>query len=141
MNLLKKLGSYILPKEVDFFGNLTKQSQISQRVVEQLYEQYVNKSLESDKLHGLIAEAKEMRANNLIELNDVLITPVDKEAISRAYTGLHWIVLSVKHLDVEIRAYQINSLTEYEVLFSSLKKQINELTGCFQLLKEKNTRK
>ncbi len=137
MGLLKKLSGYILPKEVDFFGNLEAQSKISENIVAELYEMYVAKTGQDENIRKLINAAKQMRTDNAMELNGVLITPVDKEAISRVYTNLYWIVLSVKHLDVEITAYEIDSLAEYEPIFSNLKQQMNEMTVCLGLLKEK----
>jgi uncharacterized protein len=137
MSLLDKLKHYILPKEVDFFGNLRHQCRITEDIVEELYRAYVLDAGDTAKMQALIAEAKKMRARNLVELNNVLITPVDKEAISRTYVNLHWIVLSIKHLDVEIAAYAIRTLKEYEPLFGNLKDQMHALTGCFLLLKEK----
>jgi uncharacterized protein Yka (UPF0111/DUF47 family) len=136
MNLFKKLKSYILPKEVDFFGNLTKQSRMTEAIVTELYNIYISTSGDATELRSLITESKNMRTKNLIELNAVLITPVDREAISRAYVNLYWIVLSIKHLDMEIGSYDIKSLNEYENILVNLKQQMNVMSTCFQLLKD-----
>ena len=137
MNFFKKLSGFILPKEVDFFGNLNQQSTITQQIVNTLYGIYIERSKTSLQLDEAIGKANELRIKNLIELNNVLITPVDKEAISRVYLSLDWIVLSIKHLDVEINAYKISSLAEYEKIFIFLKEQMEKMDECFALLKKK----
>ena len=141
MNFFKKLSGFILPKEVDFFGNLNQQSTITQQIVNTLYSIYIEKSKTSIQLDEAIREANELRIRNLAELNNVLITPVDKEAISRVYLSLDWIVLSIKHLDVEIGAYKISSLAEYQKIFIFLKEQMGKIDECFILLKEKKYNK
>ncbi len=138
MGVFNKLSDFILPKEVDFFGSLGSQSAITQEVVYALHRIYVEKTLNSAELNTLIQKADDLRKKNVLELNKVLITPIDREAISRAYLNLDWIVLSIKHLDVEIATYAISSLKEYEKIFSMLKEQMCKITECFGLLKAKN---
>ncbi len=137
MNVFKKLSDFILPKEVDFFGNLQAQSVITQQVVIMLHSIYIQKTKTSEQLNNIIQKANDERMEKLIELNSVMITPVDKEAISRIYLNLDWIVLSIKHLDVEIAAYTISSLSEYEAIFLLLQKQMLQMNECFTLLKQK----
>lgn len=137
MSFFKKLSGFILPKEVDFFGNLSNQSTITQHIVTTLHDIYIKKTKTSEHLDIAIKEANELRIKNLTELNNVLITPVDKEAISRVYLSLDWISLSVQHLDVEINAYNITSLFEYEKIFSLLKDQMEKMSTCFSYLKKK----
>ncbi|SMO53605.1 hypothetical protein [Solitalea koreensis] len=137
MSLLNKLSDFILPKELDFFGSLHEQSVITQRVIIMLYGIYIEKSETSEQLEVIIEKANDERVKKMKELNEVMITPVDKEAISRIYLQLDWIVLSIKHLNVEIAAYNISSLTEYGKIFLLLQKQIEKMNDCFLMLKQK----
>lgn len=133
----KKLSGFILPKEIDFFGNLAAQSRVTARVIYLLKEIYFEKGIAAEQLSEAMEEAHQLRTKNLAELNEVLITPVDKEAISRIYLSLDWIVLSIKHLYVELNAYQISSLREHEKIFLILGRQIEKITTCFEKLKMK----
>ena len=134
MSFLNKLSGLILPKEVDFFGNLQRQSLVTQQVVDSIYHIYIEDGKTGGNLSDVLHNANDMRIKNLLELGEVLITPVDKEAISRTYIQLDWIVLSIKHLDVEISAYKISSLLEYQKIFRLLQKQMEKMSNCFQLL-------
>ncbi|MCB0777394.1 MAG: hypothetical protein KDB99_13865 [Chitinophagaceae bacterium] len=137
MGIFKKLSGYILPKEVDFFGNLYSQCVLTQQVVSMLQDIYITKSKSTDQLESIIEKSGSLRKQNLVELNSVMITPVDKEAISRMYLSLDWIVLSIKHLNAEITAYNISSLEEYEKIIVMLHAEMKEMEKCFSLLKEK----
>jgi uncharacterized protein len=137
MKLFKKLAGFILPKEVDFFGNLCNQSAVTQHIVTTLRDIYIEKTKTTEHLDKAIEDANELRIKNLEELNNVLITPVDKEAISRVYLSLDWITLSIQHLNVEIGAYNVSSLNVYEKIFNLLKNQMEQLSSCFSLLKKK----
>jgi len=112
--MFKFLKSWILPKEIDFFGSLSKQSVATAGVINELSCFYLTHTSEkSDSIFSLIDEAKKKRKLNLVELNSTFIPPVDKEAISRAYNNLHWIVLSIKHLLVETDTYKVYNLEQY----------------------------
>ena len=137
MGFFKRFKDYILPEQTDFFGCLIRQCEITEKIVEELKNTFAAKSGNDAELIKLIHEAKQLREKNLIELNRALITPVDKEALSRAYINMHWISLSVKHLNVEANAYGIKSLEQYNSLFELLQKQMSSLTESFRLLREK----
>lgn len=137
MKMIEKLKDFILPKDIDFFGNLLQQSTITWQIVNELTEMYIKKTGTSEKLYNMIAEAKKQRSGYLKELNNALITPVDKEAISRTYVNLHWVVLSVKHLNIEINTYKIEHLGEYEIILSLLNMQMKEMSKCFDMLNKK----
>ncbi len=137
MNLFKKISGYILPKEIDYFGNLYAQSVITHKVVILLHAIYIEQSETSEHIQAVIQEANDERIKKLTELNSVMITPVDKEAISRIYLNLDWIVLSIKHLDVEITALNISSLVAYEKIVLLLEKQMEKMNDCFLMLKKK----
>lgn len=137
INLLKKLSDFILPKEVDFFGNLSRQSSLTQEVINTLHSIYIEKSRTIEQLNKAIKDAYDLRKKNLLELNEALITPVDKEAISRVYLNLDWIVLSVMHLNAEIDTYEIATLMNHEKLLNILKQQMGKITNSFTFLKDK----
>ncbi|UKJ07825.1 hypothetical protein [Solitalea lacus] len=134
---MKSFLEYILPKEIDFFGNLHHQSEITKEVLDTLHNIYVDMSKTNEQLIAKIQEANKMRMSHLVELNSVMITPVDKEAISRIYVELDWIVLSIKHLNIEISAHHISNLKEYERMILLLKKQMIKMNDCFLNLKQK----
>lgn len=136
--MLKKIKSWILPKEIDFFESLGQQSLMTTKIIDELADFYLtNPSKDSKKIFDLIDEEKIIRKSNLIELNSTFITPVDKEAISRAYVHLHWIVLSTKHLVVEISTYKIFKLNDYYKIFELLQQEMQALSAGFRLLKSK----
>lgn len=136
--MFKKLKGWILPKEIDFFASLNRQCAATYSIVNELNDFYFKSTTDNpEAIFRLINEAKKLRLDNIQELNSAFITPVDKEAISRAYTSLHWIALSVKHLVVEMNTYQIKSLGEYEGMIELLLKGMTELNVGFELLKDK----
>lgn len=136
--MLKKIKSWILPKEIDFFESLRQQSLMTTKIIDELADFYLtNPSKDSKKIFDLIDEEKIIRKSNLIELNSTFITPVDKEAISRAYVHLHWIVLSTKHLVVEINIYKIFELKNYYRIFELLQQEMQALSAGFRLLNNK----
>lgn len=137
MAFFSKIQSYIFPKEVDFFGHLIAQSKVVSEVVDTFCRIYVDQSADEKMLNEKFQKSQTLRQQNLIELNEVLITPIDKEAISRAYLQMDWVVLSIKHLYVEIQIYKISALTEYKNIFDLLHQQITAVVECFSLLKEK----
>jgi uncharacterized protein Yka (UPF0111/DUF47 family) len=136
--MLKKIKKWILPKEIDFFGMLLNQSKHTQSILGELNQLYTEESSSDIKpLLESIRQVKNIRSENLKALNSSFITPIDREALSRAYSQLYWIVLSVKHLVVEIDTYKIYQLKEYEIIFKHLEEAISELTNGFEKLKEK----
>lgn len=137
-SILDKIQSYVLPKEVDFFNNLIEQSKFIQAVIDTFHNKYFGGDAQKTDLTTYFSQAEDIRQKNLIELNNVLITPIDKEAIGRAYLELDWVILSIKHLDVEINAYQISSLKEYTAMFELIRQQAEKITYCFDQLKIKN---
>ena len=136
--IFKKIKKWILPKEIDFFGDLKQQSIETQKIIEELNEFYTSAtSNNTEPLLNRIAESKKNNSANLKKLNATFITPVDREALSRVYTQLYWIVLSIKHLIVEIEAYKIYDLSEYQEIFNLLNQEQAELTKGFEKLQAK----
>lgn len=127
-----------MPADVDYFGKLTLQSQITGQIIHELHDFYIqDPSKDTHKILDLIRVAKKKRQDNLLELNKAFITPVDKEAISRVYSNLHWIDLSIKHLIIEMDTYEIYNIVDYNMILELLKKSIKTLSAGFDLLNKK----
>ncbi len=138
MNLFRKLQQFILPAGTDFFVSMQHQSAMTEKVVDELYHLYIeDKKIDSLSMLDLIKQEKEIRKNNLQQLYAALITPIDKEAISRAIINLDWVVLSIEHLHVELETYGIRNLEEYESILVLLKQEMENLSYCFSLLEQK----
>lgn len=135
MNLLKKIKNLILPENVDFFGDLTEQSKMTEQIINKLVVKYTNE--QKTDILDLIKQAKESRKDKLILIEKTFITPVDREAISRSYSHLYWIALSVEHFIDELNVYNIHNLKEYNKIFNFLQKQIESLTKAYSLFNEK----
>ena len=141
MKWISRLSDYILPKEIDFFGNLTHQSEVTKEIIVTLYGIYILNEKKPGDLLPLMKKAEETRKNNIEELNKVLITPLDREAISRTHISLDWVVLSIKHLAIEIDTFSITSLPDYEKILNLLVRQISLVADSFGLVKEKKFEK
>lgn len=137
--MIKKLKEWILPKEIDFFKSLSEQSLQTQRIVEELSKVYTESSnIDTQPIVNLISESKKNRTNRLKELNSTFITPVDRESISRAYSHLYWVTLSIKHFILEMATFQIYDLSEYKKIFDLLQLEMIELTKGYKLLDNKD---
>jgi uncharacterized protein len=135
MKFIKKIKNLILPEVIDFFGELTEQSKITESIIEKLVSKYT--SQEDNDILNSIKEAKKSRKEKLKQLEKAFITPVDREAISRSYSYLYWIALSVEHLINELDVYNIHNLNEYQKILALLQQQITELTTAFSLFNNK----
>ncbi len=139
MQIIKILKSYILPHSIDFFGQLTQQSEETKNLIAELRKFYIEStSADSSFLFDCILKAKNLRIENLKQLNKVFITPVDKEGISRAYEHLHWIVLSIEHLIIEMDEFKIFMLKDYDAILTLLYNEMSTLTQAFSLLDKKD---
>lgn len=135
MKIIKKLKSLILPEVIDFFGELTSQSKLTEEIIEKLVLKYT--TAKDNDILILINHAKKSRKEKLKQLETVFITPVDREAISRSYSHLYWIALSVEHLVNELTVYSIYNLEEYKNILQLLQEQIQKLTIAFSLFNKK----
>ncbi len=139
MGTLKKIENYILPHEVDFFDHLQKQSGLTKNIIDELYHIYIEQSSSSiTLLKKMIQQAQDLRRENLKELYNIFITPVDKEAISRAYVNLDWVVMSIEHMQVELEIYEITNLTEYKTILDILREEMSDIHIGFGELNKNN---
>ena len=136
ISLLKK---YILPKEVDFLSALQTQSKNITTITQNLYECFIKKR-GCNEILKVQNEASIIRDKNMQELLNVFITQIDRESIYRVITQLDWIALSIKHLYLESRAYQIDSLAQYKEMLYTLNNQANYLYSGFLTLQKDNNK-
>lgn len=118
MSLKSLFEKYILPKKIDFVNSLQQQSSITYMVINDLYDCFIH--LDEKACQMILDDehrASEMKDQNMHDLLNAFITPIDRESIYRAVNGLNWIVLSIKHFVLETKAYDINDLNEHEKLF------------------------
>jgi len=111
------VSNYILPKNIDFDNALQSQAHITRTIVEDLQTacRDNNRAL-LEHITDHVTEARTLKSSNMKELLDVFITSYDKESIYRMITQLDWIALSVKHFALEVQAYEIQSLDEYQTI-------------------------
>lgn len=115
------ISQFILPKDVDFDVALQDQAHITRTLVEDL--QQACAANDPDRLRPIkehAAEARRLKSKNMKELLDVFITNYDKESIFRIITQMDWIGLSVHHLHLEIEAYKVPALTDYQTIADAL---------------------
>jgi len=138
-NIFKK---YILPEEINFFQELCEQAEATRNGLDDLYRCFVEGKEESClAILGDKHQAASIKERNMNDLGRAFITPVDREAIFRAITHLDWIVISVKHLVMETRAYEIDTLQEYENILLQLRNCADLLCQGFSALKNKDMEK
>lgn len=138
MNFIHK---YILPKEVDFDSALQDQARITRIIVSNLHDACIDGSLKKLKGNTVYTdEARLLKTKNMNELLDVFIAPYDKESIYRIITQLDWIALSVKHLHLEIKAYGITSIVEYQSIIELILEMSSLLEQCITKLSTKTAK-
>ncbi len=139
MNPLNLLKKYILPEEINFFRELRQQAEATRNTMDDLYRCFVEAKEEScQAVLGDEHRACELKERNMNDLGRAFMTPVDREAIFRAITHLDWIVISVKHLVMETKAYGIANLREYERLLLELRNCADLLCQGFSALEKKD---
>lgn len=137
--MMNTLKSWILPKEIDFFKSLHEQSLQTLHIVEALTSLYYEDTDKSPThILDLISDLKKNHSACLKSLYATFITPVDRESLSRAYSHLYWVALSVKHLITELEVYKIYRLNEYRELFAVLQQEMSGLTEGFNQLSLKH---
>ena len=139
MNPLNLLKKYILPEEINFFRELRQQAEATRNTMDDLYRCFVEaKEKSCQAVLGDEHRACELKERNMNDLGRAFMTPVDREAIFRAITHLDWIVISVKHLVMETRAYGIANLREYERFLLELRNCADLLCQGFSALEKKD---
>ncbi len=137
MKPLQWLKAYILPEEIDFFHELRQQAEATRNILDDLYRCFVEEKMEScqailEDRHG----AGSLKERNMNDLSRAFITPVDREAIFRAITHLDWVVISIRHLVMEVRAYGLSDLSQYRDILLQLRNCADSLYRGFAALEE-----
>jgi len=135
MGVIKK---YLLPKEVDFNAALQKQVNASKQCVLDLC-RYC-KTRDKSALKAIINDehqSRVLKSQNMHELLDVFITPYDKESIYRIIIQLDWIALSVKHMAVELLAYDISCSKDFNNIIDTITNMVEALDKAFLYLPQK----
>ncbi|MBW2328088.1 MAG: DUF47 family protein [Deltaproteobacteria bacterium] len=136
INLLKK---YILPEEINFFQELCEQAEATRNTLDDLYRCFV--AGKESSCQAILADehhAGALKERNMNDLGRAFLTPVDREAIFRVITHLDWIVISVKHLVMETKAYEIADLREYKNILIQLRNCADLLCQGFSALEKKD---
>jgi len=132
------IKKYILPQEVNFLSSLSTHAMIVNKIVDDLdncfshaKEEHCKAILEDQH------QASAIRDNNMKELLNTFITPIDRESIYRVVTELDWIAISIRHFVIEAKAYHIKQLDpEYIIIIGKLKLQAELLAAGFKTLRK-----
>lgn len=125
MGFIRKL---LLPNEIDFNLALCHQAQVSKLMIDELYKACVSNDLSAlESITKTAKQARKQKTQNMMQLLDVFITPYDKESIYRMITQLDWVVLSIKHFQLEVEVYEAFHMSEYEPIFKILVDMVNAL--------------
>jgi len=135
------IKKYILPKEVDFLSAMHKHSLIINKLTNNLYKCFIEGN--SSACNLILEEQKEaviIRDENMKNLLNTFITPIDKESIYRVTTQLDWIAISIKHFMLEAQAYGVFKLDNTFIeLIKLLQLQAELLSAGFKTVKKEPT--
>lgn len=135
------IHKYILPEEIDFDSALQAQARITRIILSDLHNACINGNVENLNVNTVYTnEARPLKTKNMNELLDVFIAPYDKESIYRIITQLDWIALSVKHLHLEITAYEIKSISRYQSIIEMILEMASLLEQCITRLSTKSAK-
>jgi uncharacterized protein Yka (UPF0111/DUF47 family) len=119
MGIKSLFKKYVLPEQIDFEQALLCQSEITHAVVNDFYNCFIHLNEKScESILNDQYKANALKDKNMHDLLNAFITPIDRESIYRAVTGLNWIVLSIRHFIYETKAYHVNDLNAYEKLLA-----------------------
>ncbi len=131
------IKEYILPKEIDFLSAMQKHSLIIKKLTANLYKCFIEGN--SSACGRILEEQKEavaIRDENMKNLLNTFITPIDKESIYRVTTQLDWIAISIKHFMLEAQAYGVFQLeSTFAELIKLLQLQAQLLYAGFKTVK------
>ncbi len=137
LSLIKK---YILPKEIDFFEAMYLHASAIKSIIIDLQNCFVYDDKDAcQKVLNDESNSKEIKRQNMKNLLNTFITPVDRESIYRVTTELDWIAISTRHFILEVNSYKIEQLKEYHLLFYSLVEMAKRLEEGFVSLKKRDT--
>lgn len=142
MKVLQWFKKMVLPEVTDFYAEMTAQCQMTHEIIAELYDLHTQHHFtDSKKVLKLVDDANKSHRKRMNELERAFITPVDREAIARAYLHLHWVCLSSKHLVVELDTYEITQLNDYKGILELLDEEMTSLRMAFTSLEQKDAAK
>ncbi len=136
--MISWIKKYILPKEIDFITALQTQAMGIKKLTDDLQKCFINK----DENHCILIlqderETGKIQEENMKNLLNSFITPIDRESIYRVITQLDWIAISIKHFVKEAKAYGKSDFDDdYNQMFEHLKLQAELLLAGFETLKK-----
>jgi hypothetical protein len=137
MSIKSLFRKYIVPQEIDFMGMLQLQSLATHKIIEDLYECFINQ--EEQNCQSIIEDEHKteiIKKRNMELLLNAFITPIDRESIYRSVTQLEWVAISVKHFVQETKAYKVDKLTQYKDIFHLIYNASRALNEGFEALNE-----
>ncbi len=131
------IKKYILPKEIDFLSALNEHAMVIKKITDDLHKCFLSQNEKS--CQSILKDqhkAEEIRDNNMENLLNTFITPIDRESIYRVITQLDWIAISIRHFLIEAKAYNINNLDrQYGLMIEKIQLQAELLTAGFKTVK------
>ncbi len=135
MNLQSLFKKYIVPHEINFVSMLQEQAVAIDNMIDDLSNCFIDENIEScEAIMEDVHKTRLLKEKNMNQLLNAFITPIDRESIYRAVTGLDTIAISVKHFVLETKAYKIHCLSEYKHIFQHIKKGSKKLKLGFEAL-------
>ncbi|MDD2698873.1 MAG: DUF47 family protein [Arcobacteraceae bacterium] len=135
MNIKSLFQKYIVPHEINFVDMLQEQAVAIDNMINDLYNCFIKRTINScEAITQDVHNTKLLKEKNMNQLLNAFITPIDRESIYRAVTGLDRIAISVKHFVLETKAYKIDSLQEYKHILHHIQKGSGKLKDGFEAL-------
>lgn len=131
------IKKYILPEEIDFISALHTHAMSIKKIIDDLEKCIIKKNEKHCRaILEVQHQAKKIRDNNMKDLLNVFITPIDRESIYRVITELDWIAISMRHFVIEAKSYNVSKLDDdYAHMIKQLQLQAELLTAGFKTLK------
>ncbi len=139
MSITSLFKKYIVPHEIHFVKMLQQQAVAIDNMIGDLYKCFIkNETSFCEAIMEDVHNTKHLKEKNMNQLLNAFITPIDRESIYRAITGLDRIAISVKHFVLETKAYKISSLNEYKHILHLIHKGSGKLKDGFEALDANN---
>ncbi len=131
------LKKFILPKEIDFISAMHRHAEAIKKITDDLEKCFIKqKSKYCRNILDDTHQAAKIRDENMQNLLQTFITPIDRESIYRIITQLDWVAISIRHLIKKIEAFGVKELHgNYTPLIKELKLQAELLTAGFSTIK------
>ncbi len=131
------LKKFILPKEIDFICAMHQHAEAIKKITDDLEKCMIEqKTNYCQNILDDTHQAAKIRDENMQNLLNTFITPIDRESIYRIITQLDWVSISIRHLIKKQQAFGVEALHgDYAPLIQELKLQAELLTAGFRTIK------